>query len=474
MYDLIIKNGTVVSPSSSVTCDVAIKDDKIVGLGFYEAAEAVRTIDATGKYVMPGVIEAHMHCMAPFQGCLGANTFYQQSISGAFGGVTTFMDFANVFPGKSVFEAVKERRAEMEESAIDFSVHGKFVKSPPELVEEIPQLAEYGVPTFKMFMTYKKEGVMIDEETMIKVFEKAKEVGGLPMLHCEDNTMAEDAIEKVKAIGDLSWVNFSKTKPQKCEAAAFERACRLAEYVDCPVLIVHTTNEEALDAARRAHKSGLPIYVETGPHYLTLFDDNYEREDGYLFLCSPPLRTPKDAEDLWRGLQDGTISITGSDDCTYDVNEKAAFLEKDEKGKYIQDFTKVVNGMSGLEVRLPILLSEGASKGRLTINQVCALTSTNVAKLYGCYPEKGIIAPGSDADIVIVDMEKEVVLSKNVLHNNISYCLHDGFKVKGYPIMTIARGKVIVEDGEFRGEKGAGQFIKRKIDPKYLEKFGLD
>ena len=474
MYDLIIKNGTVVSPSTSVTCDVAIKDDKIVGFGFFEATEAVKTIDATGKYVMPGVIEAHMHCRAPFQGCLGANTFYQQSVSAAFGGVTMFMDFANVFPGDSVFEAVKVRRAEMEESAIDFGVHGKFVKSPPELVEEIPLMAEYGVPTFKMFMTYKKEGVMIDEETMIKVFAKAKEVGGLPMLHCEDNTMAEDAIEKVKAMGDLSWVNFAKTKPQKCETAAFERACRLAEYVGCSALVVHTTNKEALDAARRAHESGLPIYVETGPHYLTLFDDNYEREDGYLFLCSPPLRTPKDAEDLWHGLQDGTISITGSDDCTFDVDEKTAFLEKDKNGKYIQDFTKVVNGMSGLEIRLPILLSEGANKNRLTINQVCALTSTNVAKIYGCYPQKGIIAPGSDADIVIVDMDKEVVISKDVLHNNTSYCLHDGLRVKGYPVMTIARGQIIVEDGEFKGEKGTGQFIKRKIDLRYLEKFGLD
>lgn len=214
--------------------------------------------------------------------------------------------------------------------------------------------------------------------------------------------------------------------------------------------------------------------METGPHYLTLFDDNYEKEEGYLYLCSPPLRTPQDAEDLWQGLQDGTISVTGSDDCTFDTNEKAAFLEKDENGKYIQDFTKVVNGMSGLEVRLPILLSEGAGKGRLTINQVCALTSTNVAKIYGCYPQKGIIAPGSDADLVIVDMAQEVTLSKDILHNNISYCLHEGFKVKGYPIMTIARGKVIVENGEFRGEKGAGQFIKRKIDSKYLERFGLD
>ncbi|WP_010259937.1 dihydropyrimidinase [Treponema primitia] len=475
MFDLVIKNGTVVSPSSNVHCDVAIRDGKVAALGTFDASEAKRTIDAGGKYLMPGVIEAHMHCMAPFQGCLGANTFYQQSVSGVFGGVTMFMDFANVFQGKSVMEAVKERRAEMEESAIDFSIHGKFVKSPAELVEkEIPELAAYGVPTFKCFMTYKKEGVMIDEETLIKVFEKAKEVGGLPMLHCEDNTMAEDAIEKVKRTGDLSWVNFAKTKPVQCEAAAFERACRLAEYVGTAILVVHTTNDEALNAARKAHKKGQAVYVETGPHYLTLFEDNYKKENGYLYLCSPPLRTPKDAEDIWRGMQDGTISVTGSDDCTYDVNEKAAFLEKTADGKYIQDFTKVVNGMSGLEIRLPILLSEGVNKGRLSINQVCALTSTNIAKIYGCFPQKGLIAPGSDADIVIVDMEKELTLSKDVLHNNISYCLHDGFKIKGYPVMTISKGNVILEDGVFKGKKGAGEFIRRKIDHKYLEKHSLE
>jgi dihydropyrimidinase len=475
MYDLIIRNGTVVSPSSSVVCDVAIKNGKIEALGFFAPGDAEKAIDAQGKYVMPGLIEAHMHCMAPFQGCYGANRFYEQSISGAFGGVTMFMDFANVFQGKSVMEAVIERREEMEESAIDFSVHGKFVQSPAELVEkEIPLLVDYGVPTFKCFMTYKKEGVMCDDETMLKVFEKARETGGLTMLHCEDNTMAENAIEKVKEKGDLSWVNFSKTKPVKCEATAFERACRLAEYARAAILVVHTTNQEALDAARKAHKNGLPVYVETGPHYLTLFDDRYEREDGYLYLCSPPLRTPQDAEALWEGLEDGTITLTGSDDCTYDVDEKSAFLEKGEGGKYIQDFTKVVNGLSGLEIRLPILLSEGVNKGRLSIQQVCALTSTNIAKIYGCYPQKGIIAPGADADIVIVDMDKEVTLSKDVLHNNISYCLHEGFKVKGYPVITISKGSIIVENGEFKGEKGAGAFIQRKIDGKYLNKFNLD
>lgn len=474
MYDLIIKNGKVVSPSSTVQCDVAVKDGKIAALGTFADSEATRVVDASGKYVMPGVIEAHMHCMAPFQGCLGANDFFEQSISAAFGGVTMYMDFANMSKGDSPYRQALARADEMKISAIDYSVHGKFVESTPEAMADIQRMAEEGIPTFKMFMTYKKEGVMSDDETMLKVFEKAKEVGGLPMVHCESNAIAETNIEKCREADDMSWVNFAKCKPVLCEAEAFDRAVNFAEYVGNALLVVHTTNGKALDTARRAQKKDIPLYVETGPHYLTLFDDLYEGENGHLAICSPPLRTPKEAAELWEGLEDGTILLTGSDDCTFDVDEKSCFLEKNPDGTWKQDFTKVVNGLSGIEIRLPILLSEGVSKGRISINKVCALTSTNIAKVYGCYPQKGIIAPGADADIVIVDMDKEVTLSKDVLHNNISYCLHEGFHVKGYPIVTIARGEIIVEDGEFKGEKGKGRFIKRKIDPQYLEHFGLD
>lgn len=474
MYDLILKNGKVVSPEATLEYDIAIANGKIVALGHFDESLATRVIDVKGKYIMPGVIEAHMHCQAPFQGCLGANTFYEQSISGAFGGVTMFMDFANMSKGDSPYKQVLARAEEMAESAIDYSVHGKFVESTEEAISDIKKLSEYGIPTFKMFMTYKKEGVMSDDETLLKVFKVAKSVNGLPMLHCESNAIAEMNIDECISKHDMSWVNFSKCKPVLCEAEAFDRAVNYAEYIDTAILVVHTTNGKALDTARRAQDKGLPIYVETGPHYLTLFDDLYKGENGHLAICSPPLRTPKEAEELWQGLQDGTILLTGSDDCTFDVDEKSMFLEKNEDGTWKQDFTKVVNGLSGLEVRLPILLSEGVNKGRLTINNVCALTSTNIAKIYGCFPQKGIIAPGSDADIIIVDMEKEVTLSKETLHNNISYCLHEGMKVKGYPIMTISKGKVIVEDGKFLGKKGAGQFIKRKINPKYLKKYGLN
>lgn len=473
MYDIIIKNGSVVSPDSTIKCDIAIKDGIIKGLGTYEATEGVKVIDAKGKYVIPGGVEAHMHCQAPFQGCLGANTFYEQSISAAFGGVTTFMDFANMGKGDSPFKQVIARKEEMAESAIDYSVHGKFVESTEESIADIPKMAEAGYPTFKMFMTYRKEGVMSDDDTLLKVFEKSKEVGGLPMLHCESNPIAEKNNDKFAAENALTWKNFSVSKPVLCEAEAFARATYFAKYVNAPILVVHTTNKDALDVARKAHSEKFPLYVETGPHYLTLFDDIYEKEDGYLGICSPPLRTPKEAEELWEGIEDGTISLIGSDDCTFDIDEKSMFLEKNEDGTWKQDYTKVVNGLSGLEIRLPIMLSEGVNKGRISVNKLVALLSTNIAKVYGCYPRKGIIAPGSDADIVIVDLEKEVTLGTDVLHNNISYCLHDGFEIKGYPIMTIANGKVIVEDGEFKGEEGSGRFIERKIDPEILRKYAF-
>lgn len=270
MYDLILKNGKVVSPEATLEYDIAIANGKIVALGQFDESLATRVIDVKGKYIMPGVIEAHMHCQAPFQGCLGANTFYEQSISGAFGGVTMFMDFANMSKGDSPYKQVLARAEEMAESAIDYSVHGKFVESTEEAISDIKKLSEYGIPTFKMFMTYKKEGVMSDDETLLKVFKVAKSVNGLPMLHCESNAIAEMNIDECISKNDMSWVNFAKCKPVLCEAEAFDRAVNYAEYIDTAILVVHTTNGKALDTARRVQSKGLPVYVETGPHYLTL------------------------------------------------------------------------------------------------------------------------------------------------------------------------------------------------------------
>ena len=461
MYDMLIKNGTIVSSKQSRKMDIAVQNGKIVSLKEHLDEQAARIIDASDKYILPGVIEAHMHAYAPFQGCLGANDFYEMSISAAFGGVTTFMDFAMTQKTGTLQEAIDKRKQEMSISAIDYSFHGKIVDK--NQCQEIPKMAEQGIPTFKMFMTYKKDGVMVDDETMLEAFILAKENKCMPMMHCESDPIAAFNQTRSLALGNLTWRQFAKDKPIICEAEAFSRAVYFGKYAGCGMIIVHTTNGEALDIARKFRRKGMPLYVETCPHYLTLFDNIYDTSDGHLAICSPPLRTPKERDELWEGMADGTITLTGSDDCTYTYEEKSMFLQRDTKGNLIQDYTKVVNGLSGIEIRLPILLSEGVSKGRISLEQAVALTSENIARVYGCFPQKGIIAEGSDADIVLVDMERENVISAKKLHNNIDYCLHEGMKVKGVPYMTISHGKILVENGHFYGEKSGGHFLKRKI-----------
>ena len=465
MFDLIFKNAYIVTAENIAVGDVAVKDGLIAAVGMVDG-EAERIIDLTGKYLLPGIIDGHIHCMCPFMGCQGPNDFYRTGVSAAFGGVTTIMDFTNSQVGTPVVESIKEKMDMMQNCPIDYAIHAKLVEGTPAAIDEIDEFVKMGIPTFKMFMTYRKDGIMCDDDTLIKAFRKAADINALPMLHCESNAMAEAAMDEYEAAGELTWANFAKAKPPLCEAEAFIRAYYYAKSQNCPIMAVHTTVKDAFDTARRAHGENFPLYVETCPHYMTLFKDIYDREDGYLAICSPPLRTPKEAADIWEAVADGTVSITGSDDCTYTKEEKSRFLKRDENGKFIQDYTVVVNGNSGLETRLPILLSEGVGKGRIDINTLVKITSTNIAKIYGCYPQKGVIAVGSDADLTVVDLDKEVTLSVDVLHNNLDYCLYEGMRVKGWPIMTISHGKIIVENGEFKGKAGDGRYVFRRLSEK--------
>ncbi len=470
MWDLLLKNPTIVTHEKSFQGDIGVKDGKIVKIGKLDD-KASRVIDLTGKYILPGVIDGHIHCMCPFMGCQGPNDYYNTAVAGAFGGVTMFMDFTNTLPGESVYQSAIDKMELAQMSPIDYALHAKVVDASDNTIKDLEKLLELGIPTFKMFMTYKKDGIMCDDETLIRVFQVAKKIGALPMLHCESDPIAQLEFEKCEKKGDLSWKAFAKAKSGLCEAEAFYRAYSYAKATKCPIMVVHTTVKEAFDTARIAHKEGFPIYVETCPHYMTLFDDIYEKEDGYLGICSPPLRTKKDAEDIWEAIGDGTVTITGSDDCTYTQEEKSRFLKQDEEGRFIQDFRLVVNGNSGIETRLPILLSEGVIKGRITLNQLVQITSTNIAKIYGCYPQKGCIQEGSDADFVVVDLDQTWTITPQTLHNNLDYTLYEGMELTGKPIMTILRGKVIVEQGIFKGERGAGKFVKRTLSHNLLERY---
>lgn len=465
MFDLVIKNGTIILKDGNFSCDIAVQNGKVAALlqpG--EPCASHETVEAAGLLVLPGLIDAHMHVEAPFQGITGQLSFFQQSICAAFSGVTSFMDFTNTWKGQSVVAALENRLEQMSHSAIDYGVHGKFVEAGPEVLAEIPELVRRGCPTFKLFMTYRKEGVMADDDTLVKVFTQAKKHNGLPMIHAESNALAEAALDKCRAEKRMTWIDFARAKPVICETEAFARAVHLAEATGSPLLIVHTTNGPCVDIAKAAQQRGVRVYVETCPHYLTLFDDLYSDPDnGHLALCSPPLRTPKERDELWRGIKEGTISLVGSDDCTFTRAEKEMFVERDASGRIIQDFTKVVNGLSGLETRLAIMSTEGVAKGRITMNELVALCSTNVAQRMGCYPQKGTLLPGADADIVLFDPKAQWTIRAENMHNQAGYSLYEGYEVTGQVVRTIARGKTIMANQTFLGAEGQGQFIHRRL-----------
>lgn len=464
-FDTVICNGKLVLAENTVEGTLAIKDGKIVAvLAPNEKAMAKKVIDAAGLLVLPGLIEAHMHTQAPFQGVSPQLTFFQQSVCAAYGGVTTFMDFTNTWKGSSVVTAAKDRIEEMQESAIDFSVHGKFVESSPTLLDEIPVLAQMGIPTFKLFMTYRKEGVMADDMTLVDVFKRAKEYHCMPMIHAESNALAEKAIDECIEKNELEWPNFAKSKSVICETEAFSRATKFAQALDVPLLIVHTTNGPCVEIAKAAQERGQKLFVETGPHYLTLFDELYDDlENGHLAICSPPLRTRQERDELWEGIKQGVITLIGSDDCTFTREEKEAGLERDANGRIIPDFTKVVNGLSGLEIRFNLMVTEGVTTGKISMNEAVALCSTNIAKAYGCYPQKGTLVPGADADMVLFDPDEEWTISATNLHSGAGYSLHEGYRAKGRVKTTLLRGEPILENGEFVGQKGQGRFIKRSL-----------
>lgn len=472
-FDLMIKSATVVSSKESVLADIGIIGEKIAAVGDLNRYASEKIIDAAGKFVLPGIIDGHMHVEAPMGGVTSADDFYTQSISAAFGGVTTFMDFTNTNKGDSLIEKLDERKEQMKKSAIDYSLHGRIVEASPTVLDELKDLIEAGCPSFKMYMTYKEDGFMITEEEMIKVFTKAKELGALSLIHCESDILCDYFDKELTKGNDFGWKQHANTKPILCESDSAGRVINFSKAIGNSLLIVHTTNGSVLSLVQDAQKQGFPVYTETCPHYLVVFEDVYDTKDGHLAICSPPLRTQKEANELWRGMAEGVVSITGSDDCSFTREAKEKMLERDAAGYIIQNYKKVVSGSSGIEARLAILLSEGVAKNKITINQLVALTSTNLAKLFGMYPQKGSIECGSDADLVIVDMNAEQIMSSEALHNHVGYTIFEGLKLKGKPVTTILRGKIIVEGNQFFGEKFGGRFIKRKIKKEILEKFSL-
>ena len=463
-YDLILKNGQIVTAQSTYEGDILVKDGIIAKIaapgGEHEAA---RCVDVSGKYVFPGIIDPHVHIHAPFGGCIDAHDFYTASQAAAFGGVTTIIDFSNTWKGSSVLEAVEARAQEMQQDCVvDFGIHAKFVESNEKVLNEIKDIVAFGCPSIKMFTTYRKEGVMIEDEDILAIMREAVKWGGMPIFHAENNAICESNTARFIAEGKVSYEQFAESRPNIAEEEAVSRVIFYSKYTGCPIHVFHLTSEEGLDAIAKARAEGVSVSTETCPHYLNFTREKYAQDDGYLYVMTPPLRDQKDQDAMWRGLIEGTISNIGSDNCTFSTEVKTQRMERRSDGSLVPDFTKVMTGVTGIEERIYVLMAEGVAKGRLTLNKLCEITSLNPAKTFGLFPRKGIIQVGSDADFMVLDPEAEKTLTADNLHQLIDYSIYSGVKAKGVPVMTIRRGEILVENGEFKGSRGSGKFLVRK------------
>jgi dihydropyrimidinase len=452
---LLIKNGTVVTATDLYKGDVLIERDVVTAVGTDLAMPADRMLDATGRYVIPGGIDCHTHLDMPFGGTTSADDFESGTVAAAFGGTTSIVDFAIQYKGQTLHDAWETwmKKAE-DKAAIDYGFHMIITDLSDAVEDEMDALVRQGVSSFKLFMAY--PGVfMLDDATIFRAMLRTGSNGGTICIHAENGGVIDVLVQKALAEGKTAPKYHALTRPARAEGEATHRAIALAEMADVPVYIVHLSAAEALEMVTEARDRGLPAYAETCPQYLFLSHDNYEEAgfEGAKYVMSPPLRPRETQDRLWRGLAFNDLQAISTDHCP--------FCMKEQKTLGAHDFSKIPNGAPGIETRMSLVYDGGVRTGRISLNRWVELTSTSPAKIFGLFPRKGTIAPGSDADIVIFDPEKKTTLSVKALHMKVDYNPYEGREVFGVSETVISRGQVIVENGRFTGRAGAGEFVKR-------------
>lgn len=456
MSRLLIKGGRVVTAVDDYTGDVLVEDGKIAAVGTSLPVADVRVIDAAGKLVIPGGIDVHTHLDMPFGGTNSADDFESGTIAAAHGGTTSIVDFAIQGKGQTLHDAWGTWMKKAEgKAAIDYGFHMIITDLPDQVEREMDALVTQGVTSFKLFMAYR--GVlMLDDGSIFRAMARTGENGGTICMHAENGDVIDVLVRRAVAEGRTAPKFHALTRPPRAEAEATYRAICLSEMAGVPVYIVHLSAAEALEKVTEARDRGLPTYAETCPQYLFLSYENYEEPgfEGAKYVMSPPLRSKGNEEKLWRGLAGNDLQSVSTDHCP--------FCMKGQKELGKDDFSKIPNGAPGIETRMSLLYDGGVVGKRISINRFVELTSTSPAKIFGMFPRKGTIAPGSDADIVVFDPERKVTLSASTLHHRVDYTPYEGRVVQGAPDVVISRGEVIVDGGGFRGRAGRGEFLKRK------------
>ena len=441
--------------SQTFDADVLIEGERIEAIGSFADVEADRVVDAAGKLVLPGGVDPHTHLDAPLKGTITADDFYSGTVAAAIGGTTTIIDFPVQERGVDprVSHGDWYERAD-EKAVVDWGLHQVITDLPDEYFPALDELIRDGSPSFKMFMAY-PGARMVDDATIFKAMRRTADNGGFVLMHCE-NGLVIDLLEKeALASGNVDPLYNSVTRPPITEAEATARAIALAELAGVPVYVVHLSAAEALDAVARARDRGVPAYAETCPHYLLLTEEKLSEPDfgGAKYVMCPPLRSAEHQERLWKGLRTDELQVVSTDHTPF------RFEGQKEMGR--GNFPKIPNGVPGIEWRTALMYHFGVREGRIGLNRFVELISTAPAKLFGCYPRKGDIAPGSDADVVVFDPEKQVLLSARNQATLSDYNPYEGWAIRGAVDTVLLRGTIVVEHGAFVGSRGAGGFVRR-------------
>jgi dihydropyrimidinase len=452
MLDLAIIGATAVACGATRPADVGVKDGKIAIIaepGKLEAAAS--TIDAHGMLLLPGAVDPHTHLDAEMFGATTADDFESGTIAAAAGGVTTIIDYAFQAAGGSLSEAISKWDDKARGRAvIDYGFHVAILDPTATTIAEIPQVVERGVTSFKIFMM---RGFEDRARDFLRAFKVAADSGALLTIHAEDEHLIGYCTERLLAAGNRSVANFAASRPPLSEAAAVLRGLKMTELTGAPSYFVHLSSKAAIDEIRRARRngSGRAVLAETRPIYLYLTQEKFLEPDGEKYVGYPPLRDRADVEGIWEALADGTVDVVATDHCSWPLERKTA----------PDRFTRIPPGMSNLETLVPMLYSEGVVKRRISLERMVELVATNPAKIFGLYPRKGVIAEGADADLVVFDPERKVVVRASEMHSRADYDPFEGVEVKGWPRMTISRGEPIVSARKSTARSGRGMFLPR-------------
>lgn len=461
---LLIKNGRIITDESDFVADVFVERDKVTSIGNALPNVAEKVIDAGGSYLIPGGVDVHTHMDLPFGSISSSDDFETGTIAAAHGGTTTIVDFAVQFRGTSIRKGLDTwmRKAEGK-ACIDYGFHLILTELPDSWLPELDALVRHeGITSFKLFTAYPGT-YMVDDDTILKALRRTKENGGLILMHAENGEVIEKLVKKLVAEGKMTPNFHAQSRPASAEQEATRRVIGLSERAGAPIYIVHVSSREAMEEIRTARGRGLPVFGETCPQYLVLAYEDYADGsfEGARFICSPPIRERSNQEHLWNALAKNNLQTVATDHCPFCMKEGFKGLPKQkELGR--DNFTKIPNGVPGVENRLHVLYEGGVVRRGWSMQRFVQLVATAPAKLMGLFPRKGTIAVGSDADLVVWDPKRPYTISAETHFTRVDYNPYEGMNVTGSPHFVISRGNVIFEEDRFTGRRGEGEFIRRK------------